>query len=184
MGLRAGKPVLSVENKSGLDARSDHLFDQPRSLNNKAGLSFADSPPDEGPDRFDSFVVGAGDHRLVARGQLNQASKGCTVAHSHVGQDLAIQIDVGLLQPMHQAVVGQPIEPGGCVDTRDPQPTKVTLAIAAITVHIEERLHHRLMGSLPEAAFPSYLTLRESSNSIVSSSGLRPTFYPWHFLLL
>src|ERR1700734_1663300 len=82
---------------------------------------------------------------------LDDLAEGTGVRHREVGEDLAVQPDVGRLQLMHQARVGRPVLAGGSVDARDPETAEVALAQLAMGVGIDPRLHHHLFRVGEEA---------------------------------
>src|SRR5919198_659233 len=81
-------------------------------------------------------------------GALGKASEGLAVADGDVGQHLAVQLEAGLLDPVHEARVGQAVLAGGGIDARDPQPAEVPLAVAAVAVRVLVRLEQGLLGPL------------------------------------
>src|SRR3954454_235813 len=75
--------------------------------------------------------------RLSGRGLpgcLGESAERFGVAHGNVGQDLAVQLDTGQLQPVHELRVAHAVELGCGVDAGDPQAAEITLAVAAVTV--------------------------------------------------
>src|SRR5207244_7701805 len=81
-------------------------------------------------------------------GGLGKASEGLGVAHGDVGQDAAVQLDPGQLEPVHERPVAHPVLPRCGVDAGDPQAAEVALAVAAVAVRVGVRLDQRLLGPL------------------------------------
>src|SRR4051794_3392138 len=81
-------------------------------------------------------------------GGLGKASEGLGVADGDVGQHLAVQLDAGQLEPVHEGPVAHPVLPRGGVDAGDPQAAEVALAVAAIAIGVGVRLDQRFLGAL------------------------------------
>src|SRR5581483_2553827 len=65
--------------------------------------------------------------------------------HRELGQDLAVDLDLGEPQALDQAVVGHSVRAGGRVDPGDPQLPEVTLAGTAVPVGVVQRVEHLLL---------------------------------------
>src|SRR5690606_37855261 len=102
------------------------------------------------------------------------------ITHSQVGQCLAIQPNLGHLETVHEATVGQPVHPRGRVDARDPQTAEVALLVAAIAIGVPVRLHHGLVGAAEQLGACSPLTLGHAENLLVTTTCYKTTFYA-HF---
>src|SRR3712207_1419483 len=63
-------------------------------------------------------------------GALGKASERLGIAHGDVGQHLAVDLDLGQLQPVHELAVRHAVLTRGGVDARDPQAAEVTLLVA------------------------------------------------------
>src|SRR3954449_8432411 len=81
-------------------------------------------------------------------GCLGESAEGLGVAHGHVGQNLAVQLDSGQLEPVHELRVAHAVELGGGVDAGDPQATEVALAVAAVAVRVGLRLDEGFLRPL------------------------------------
>ena len=84
-------------------------------------------------------------------GLLDDRGKSGGVAHGQVGQDFAIEINTGLIQPMHELAVGHPVEAGGSIDAGDPEPAKIPLALTAVAVGVGLGAVDRFLSSAEEA---------------------------------
>src|SRR5690242_18304491 len=60
-----------------------------------------------------------------------QVAERAWIADGEIGQDLAVEIDPGLLQPLHQTAVAQAVQPCGGVDADDPERAELALAYLA-----------------------------------------------------
>src|SRR5450755_315438 len=87
----------------------------------------------------------AGSQRLT--GALGETSEGVGVVDGHVGQNLAIELNLGDLQSVHELRVGHAVLARGGVDAGDPQAAEVALAVAAVPIPVLIGLEHRLLGS-------------------------------------
>src|SRR5918992_364615 len=122
------------------------------------------------PDRLELLVVGGSDHgtkkgasagarenavpwfaRLRSHGlpgPVGKASEGLRVAHGDVGQHLAVDLDTGLLQAVHELAVRHALLASGGVDADDPQPPEVALAVTAVAIGVGVGLEQGLLGAL------------------------------------
>ena len=64
----------------------------------------------------------------------NEGGETVLVIHSHVGENLAVEGDAGLLQTVHEHRVAQAIGAAAGVDTSDPQTAEHMLLVAAVTI--------------------------------------------------
>src|SRR3954449_4586119 len=114
----------------------------------------SDGPP-AGPPRAVgqagpySGCLGTG--RLGVRGQrgpggLDQGGEGGRLVHGQLGQDSAVQLDAGELEPLHEPVVGHVVQAGRGVDPGDPELPEVTLARLAVAGVVGRRVEQLLLG--------------------------------------
>src|SRR3954452_6012588 len=81
-------------------------------------------------------------------GGLGKASERLGVAHGDVGEDLAIQLDAGQLEAVHERAVAHAVLARGGVDAGDPQAAEVALAVAAVAIRVGVRLDEGFLGAL------------------------------------
>src|SRR5215212_6705062 len=81
-------------------------------------------------------------------GALGKSAEGLGVAHGDVGQHLAVQLDTGQLEAVHERAVGHPVLARGGVDAGDPEAAEVALAVAAVPVRVGVRLHDGFLRAL------------------------------------
>src|SRR5215211_5104838 len=81
-------------------------------------------------------------------GSLGKTSERLGVADGDVGEHLAVELDAGLAQAVHELAVAHALAASGGVDTHDPEAAKVALAVAAVAVGIGVRLEQRLLSPL------------------------------------
>src|SRR4051812_35669260 len=80
---------------------------------------------------------------------LGQLGKSCRVLHRDVGQNLAIELDAGLLQPTDEAAVADAVLVGGGVDAHDPQRAVLALLLLAAGVgELEGALDRLFCGAV------------------------------------
>src|SRR4051794_41977565 len=72
---------------------------------------------------------GSGRRRLT--GGVGESREGLGVADGDVREDLAVELDAGELEAVHELSVAHAVLPRGGVDARDPQAAEVALAVAA-----------------------------------------------------
>src|SRR5581483_1314786 len=88
--------------------------------------------------------LSAGRQRLA--GAVGKPSEGLGVTDGDVGQDLAVELDPGGLQSVHELGVGEAVLACGRVDSGDPQAAEVALAVAAVAIAVLVGLEHRFLG--------------------------------------
>src|SRR5205085_10163779 len=81
-------------------------------------------------------------------GGLRKSGERLGIAHGDVREDLAVQLDTGQLEAVHERAVAETVQAGGSVDAGDPQAAEVPLAVAPIAVRVRVRLHQRFLGAL------------------------------------
>src|SRR5688572_24740362 len=87
--------------------------------------------------------------RLDAEGGLrffNEFDERGLVEHRDVRKHLAVHLDLGLPEPVHEHAVGKPVLAGSSIDAGDPQAAKVALLVAAVAIGILPGAHDRLVG--------------------------------------
>src|SRR6185369_10630838 len=89
-------------------------------------------------------LVGRAGRRSAALRRLDDLGKRAGVAHSEVGEDLAIQLDVGALQALDEPAVGKAVRADRGVDAHDPQAAHVALALLPVTRGVGQRVEERL----------------------------------------
>src|SRR6188472_1688762 len=68
------------------------------------------------------------------------------VVHGHVGKDLAVDVDLRLLQTGHELAVGDAEAAGRGVDARDPELAEDALLGPAVAIGILPGAHDRFLG--------------------------------------
>src|SRR5690606_25657617 len=102
---------------------------------------------------------------------LDDGAEGRLVVDRQLGKHLAVDADLGLVQPVHEHAVGQPVLPRGGVDPGDPERAEHALAVAAIAVGILPRLHHRFLGDAVDVAAAAAVALRLVQHLLVAGPG-------------
>ena len=69
-------------------------------------------------------------------GNGSQLVEGLDVLVSHLSQDLAVKLDAGNLQAVHELRVRDVVQASGSVDAGDPERADLALLVAAITILI------------------------------------------------
>src|SRR4051794_33357385 len=73
---------------------------------------------------------GSGRRRLT--GGVGESGEGLGVADGDVREDLAVELDAGELEAVHELAVAHAVLARGGVDARDPEAAEVALAVAAV----------------------------------------------------
>src|SRR5581483_10279521 len=102
------------------------------------------------------------------------------VGDREVGEDLAVDVDRGLLQAVHERGVREAVLAHGGVDARDPQRTELALSLAAVAVGVLPRLHHRFLGDGEDVAAPAAEALGLVEDLLVLGLRGDAAFYSGH----
>src|SRR5438034_917170 len=94
-------------------------------------------------------------------GDLRQLAERRRVMHRQIREDLAVDLNAGLAQAVHEAVVGDLVQPRRGVDADDPQPPELAFLAPAVAVGVLRRPLDRLLGRLPQLAAPAEVALGE-----------------------
>src|SRR4029079_16138381 len=103
------------------------------------------------------------------------------IANRQVGENLAIERDVGLVERRDEARVRDPELTGGGVDAGDPEAAEVRLALAAVKQREAPFAMDRLYCGLPQLRAAATKPLRVLANSVPAMTCLRTTFGARHF---
>src|SRR5436305_14437853 len=90
--------------------------------------------------------LASGSRRLP--GALGKTSERLGVANGDVGEHLAVELDLGQPQAVHELAVAHALLAGGRVDALDPEPAELALAVLAVAVRVRARLEQLLLGAL------------------------------------
>src|SRR4026208_1468557 len=92
---------------------------------------------------------------LGALGHFDDAAERGAIADSEIGEDLAVDLDVGTLQAADELAVGHAVLASCCVDADDPQLTHLALALLSVPCRVGERVEEclaRRLGGLGSGA--------------------------------
>src|SRR3954453_9199888 len=81
-------------------------------------------------------------------GGLSKSAERLSVADGDVGQHLAVELDLGQAQAVHELAVAHALLAGGGVDALDPQAAEVALAVLAVAVGVRAGLEQLLLRPL------------------------------------
>src|SRR5579875_99496 len=79
---------------------------------------------------------------------VDQLTEGFGIAHREIGQNLAVNLDTGVGEPVDELVVGQAVGARAGIDASDPKAPHVPLPRPAIAILILKRAHDRFVGAL------------------------------------
>jgi len=88
----------------------------------------------------------------------NDSLESLRVVYCEVCENLAVNLDAGLVQSTHQCRIGHILQTCGSVDTLDPQCAECTLFVAAVTVCVCETLFPGVLGYGPNILTRSIVT--------------------------
>src|SRR4030095_3569050 len=103
-------------------------------------------------------------------GLFGDLRKSGLVVHRQVREDLAIDADPGLAEPVHEHAVAHAELADRRVDARDPQRAELALLGAAVAVLVLARLHDRLLGDLEHVVAAAAVTLGLRDHLLVASA--------------
>jgi len=77
-----------------------------------------------------------------------QARKAFRLLDGHIGEHFSVYGNTGLLQPVHELAIGDPVSSAGGIYTEYPETTHVAFSFTPVKIGIRQRVYHRL-GSAP-----------------------------------
>jgi hypothetical protein len=113
---------------------------------------------------------------------LDDPAKRRRVAHGDVGQDLAIEPDLGFLEAGDERAVRDAVLADGGVDPDDPELAKLALALLAVTGRVGERVEQRLARRLDQARPRALTALGVVQEALVALVGRDAPFDSCHEL--
>ena len=113
-------------------------------------------------------------------GNLDQLSKRLRIVDSHVGEHLAVELDAGPLQTVHEHGVGHAVLAGASVDAGDPELADLALLVAAIAVLVLERMIDLLLGLGVGAGLGTIVALRAAEDGAALLAGVDGTLNTSH----
>ena len=126
-------------------------------------------PPGAGRRAFASSVAGkSGLQRLADL--VGHGLEGDFVS-GHRGQDLAVQLDTGLAEAVHELRIGKAFQTRGGVDALDPQGAERALLVAAVAVGVLAGTINGGLGGTDGVLAAAVETLGLLENLLVSGVG-------------
>ena len=101
-------------------------------------------------------------------GDLGQLGKSSGVVDSQLSQHLAVDLDTGNLQTVHEGGIVHAVHLAGSRDTGDPQGTEVTLLQLAADISVGQGLHDSLVGNTEVLGLGTPVALGHLQNFISS----------------
>src|SRR5687768_11149786 len=105
------------------------------------------------------------------------------LVHRDIGQDLAVEIDSGEFEAVHELAVGQALGPDGGVDALDPQGAEAALLHLAVAIGILPGLLDGLAGDADRVLAAAVIALRLIQQSLVAGLGGRPALDACHLYI-
>ena len=91
---------------------------------------------------------------------LYDGFKAIGVAHGHFRQGLAVKLNTGLGETVHEFAVTQTMLPGSCIDSDNPKTAKLSLARPPVTVCVLAGSYQSLLHGTQHRATPAAITSR------------------------
>src|SRR5450759_4432934 len=101
---------------------------------------------------------------------IDGLSKAGLAIDRKVGEHLAVDGQTRLAQPVNHRAVGQPAQPSGGVDARDPQRAELALLLAPSAIRVLAGLDDGLLGRAEHLAPGIEITLRLLEDFLVAST--------------
>ena len=159
------------------------LSDERRSLDDERTIALTrTAAPREAPQPLD-LRVGEQLERLGSErclGRLDETGERRRVGHGQIGEDLAIDVDAGGVEPGDEPAVGQVVLSGGGVDPLDPQPPELAFAGAAVTERVLATPHDLLVGGPERPALVAVVALGLLEHLLVAPLGDDTTLHTCH----
>jgi hypothetical protein len=102
-------------------------------------------------------------------GSLNQPSKGVTITDRQVGQDLAVDLDAGLVEASNEAIIGEAVLATGGVNAGYPEAAKLPLAVPPMHIGVVKTVNEGFAGPLEEAVPNTSMTSSLGDDLLVPS---------------
>ena len=100
-----------------------------------------------------------------------------------LGKQLAVQVDAGLLQTVHELRIVGAVELAGCGNTGNPQAAEISLFLLAADIGIVAGLHDGLFGHLKALALRAEIAFRHLQGLFSYFAGHHSSFYTSHINL-
>src|SRR4029077_13541750 len=124
--------------------------------------------------------MGASSRLRAATRDGDQFAERLRIANGQIGKHLAIDVDAGQLEAVHELVVGHPLAARRRIDPGDPELAHVALPCSPIAIGVLERMHHRLVGRPEERPVRHPEAFGEAEDLLVTPAGGNAALYAWH----
>ena len=99
---------------------------------------------------------------------VDEGGEAFLVEDGHVGKDLAVETDAGLLEAVHEHGVGHAVGASAGIDTGDPQTAERTLLVTAVTIGILTGAHDSLLGNTVDVIAAEAEALGKGENFLMT----------------
>ena len=115
---------------------------------------------------------------------VDEGGEAFLVEDGHVGKDLAVETDAGLLEAVHEHGVGHAVGASAGIDTGDPQTAERTLLVTAVTIGILTGAHDSLLGNTVDVVAAEAEALGKGENFLMTGTSRHTTLNSGHLLYL
>src|SRR5215813_12047920 len=144
-----------------LISRSPNLDTKKGSLRSRLPLCFP----------YPSALCGAQTLLEGGLGLFDQGLKRCRLPHGEIGHDLAVDLDPGLEDAVHELRVGHAMLARGGVDALDPKPAERALLVAPVAVGVLQALLDLLDADAERQLGATAVALGELEDLLVTGVG-------------
>src|SRR5687768_3185236 len=109
-----------------------------------------------------------------------QRRKGGFITDGQVSQDLAVDLDPGLAQAVHEHAVTHVVLVRRRVDAGDPEAAEVALLVATVTIGVPPAALHRLLRGTPQLAARAEGAARGLHDLLFALQAHDVRFDSWH----
>src|SRR5690554_5642318 len=119
--------------------------------------------------------------RQGSLGLLHDSGKTGFVVNSHIGQNLAVEIDRGFFETSDEGAVAQALLTRGRIDAGNPQRAEGALSVAAVAIGELTGAHDRLLGNAKYVAAATTIAFGCGQNFFVTGTCGDTAFDSRHF---
>ena len=113
-------------------------------------------------------------------GLIAEGGEGGGLVDGHFAEDLAVQVDAGLFQAVHEGGIVHAVGLAAGADAGDPQAAEISLFQAAADVAVAAGLHHGLVGHFVVLALGAPVALGQTQDLVSMLARHHRAFYSCH----
>ena len=119
-----------------------------------------------------------------AAGGLDEAVENFRIPDSEIGEHLAVQVDLGALEPMDELAVAHSPGPAGGIDPDDPEPAPIAFFLPAVTSRVSFSPCASLLGGTQELSTATTEAFHSPKELVLLAQPGYAKSGSWHFSVL